>query len=222
MIILGIDSSDEFVSVGVAGPPGVMISRSSGVEARNKNVLHRFMVDTLAEKGLSFADLGGVAIAVGPGSFTGLRVGLAAAKGLCWSLNIPLAGISSIRAIAGCSKPDGQKLLAIKDARKKEFYYGGFDMVETGMTQVIPDSLGSAEDIFALMEGRYKVAGPGVLTLQKNLPPHLNIDTDFDGSCLGGEIARRGRESLISGEKLSIAEAAPNYIRTPGFVRERA
>lgn len=222
MIILGIDSSDEFVSVGVAGPPGIMISRSSGVEARNKNVLHRFMVDTLAEKGLSFAHLGGVAIAVGPGSFTGLRVGLATAKGLCWSLNIPLTGVSSIRAVAGCSKPDGQKLLAIKDARKKEFYYGGFDMAETGMAQVIPDSLGSAEDIFALMEKGYKVAGPGVLTLQKNLPPHFTIDTDFDGSCLGGEIARRGRASLISGEKLNIAEAAPNYIRTPGFVREKA
>ena len=222
MIILGIDSSDEFVSVGVAGPAGVFISRSSEVEARNKNILHGFMADTLSEKGLSFADLDGVAIAIGPGSFTGLRVGLATAKGLCWSMDIPLTGVSCISAVAGCSKPGGQRLLAIKDAKKKEFYYGGFAMTKTGMAQTIPDSLGSAEDIFMLIRKGYKVAGPGVFALKKNLPPQFTVDDEFDRGCLGGEIARQGRASLISGEKLNIAEAAPNYIRTPRFVRERA
>ena len=222
MIILGIDSSDEFVSVGVAAPVGVIISRSSGIEARNKNVLHGFMVDTLTEKGLSLASLDGVAIAIGPGSFTGLRVGLATAKGLCWSMNIPLIGVSSISAIAGCSKSGRGKFLAIKDARKNEFYYGGFAKAKTDMVQTISDSLGSAEDIFMLMGKGYRVVGPGVFALKKNTPSQFAVDDDFDRGCPGGEIARQGRESLLSGKKLNIAEAAPNYIRTPRLVRERA
>lgn len=222
MIILGIDSSDEFVSVGVAAPAGVIISRSSGVEARNKNILHGFMVDTLAEKGLSLASLDGVAIAIGPGSFTGLRVGLAAAKGLCWSLNIPLTGVSSISAVAACSKSGHRRFLAIKDAKKNEFYYGGFAKTETKMVQTILDSLGSVEDILALMEEGYEVAGPGVSALKKNLPPGFAVDGEFDRGCLGGEIARQGRASLLAGDKLNIAGVAPNYIRAPGLVRGKA
>lgn len=222
MIILGIDTSDEFVSVGVAAPAGVIISRSSGVEARNKNVLHAFMMDTLAEKGLSLAGLDGVAIAIGPGSFTGLRVGLAAAKGLCWSLNIPLTGISSISAVAGCSKSADGRFLAIKDAKKNEFYYGGFVKNETEIVQTIPDSLGSAEEIYILMEKGYGVVGPGVFALKKNLPSRFAVDDGFDHGCPGGEIALRGRVSLLSGHKLDIAEAAPDYIRTPRFIGEGA
>lgn len=221
MIILGIDSSDEFVSTGVAGPAGVIISKSSEAETRNKNILHRFMMDTLAIKELSFADLDGVAIAIGPGSFTGLRVGLATVKGLCWSMNIPLTGVSSISAVAGCSKPAGRNLLAVKDAKKKEFYYGGFALTKTGMAQTIADSLGSAEDILMLMTKGYEVMGPGVPALKKSLPPQFTVDDEFDRDCLGGEIARQGRATLLSGEKLNIAKVAPNYIRTPTFVRGR-
>ena len=222
MIILGIDSSDEFVSVGVAAPAGLIISRSSEIEARNKNILHGFILNTLAEKGLSLASLDGVAIAIGPGSFTGLRVGLATAKGFCWSLNIPLTGVSSISAVGGCSKYSRGRFLAIKDAKKGEFYYGGFAKAKTAMVQTIPDSLGSAEDVLILMGKGYRVVGPGVSALKKNLSPQFTVDDDFDRGRLGGEIARQGRASLISGEKLNIAEAAPNYIRTPGLVRERA
>jgi tRNA threonylcarbamoyladenosine biosynthesis protein TsaB len=221
VIVLGIDSSDEFVSVGVAGPAGVIISKSSGEKARNKNVLHKLMMETLSERGMSFTDLDGVAIAIGPGSFTGLRVGLATAKGLCWSMNIPLAAVSSISAVAACSKPRSRKILGIKDARKKEFYYGGFSITEMGMARTIPDSLGSAEDILELMKKGYEVAGPGVFALKKNLSSQLNIDDEFDPGCLGGEIARQGRASLIAGGELNIGEATPNYIRTPGFAKER-
>jgi tRNA threonylcarbamoyl adenosine modification protein YeaZ len=221
VIILGIDSSDQFVSVGLAGSKGVIISRSSGVEARNKNILHGFMLDVLTQKGLSLHDIGGVAIAIGPGSFTGLRVGLAAAKGLCWSMNIPLAGISSIGAVAGCSESGGDNLLAVKDARRGEFYYGGFAVTETGMSQTIPDSLGSADDIFLLTEKEYKIVGPGVDALKKSPPSRFTSDDEFDCSLLGGEIARQGRASLVTGKKLDISEAAPNYIRIPGYARER-
>ncbi len=221
MMILGIDSSDEFISVGVAGPEGVIVSKSSGVEARNKNILHGFMVDTLTEKGLSFSDLDGVAIAIGPGSFTGLRVGLAAAKGLCWSMNIPLTGVSSISAVAGCSISGSEKLLAIKDARKAEFYYGGFAVSKAGMKQTIPDSIGSSEDISVLTGKGYKVVGPGIAALKKNLNFQFTVDDDFDRACPGGEIARQGRASLISGDKLNVSEAEPNYMRIPAFVRER-
>ena len=114
MVVLGIDSSDRFISVGLTDASTVLISQSSDPEDRNKNLLHQFIVDTLKAARVTLDDIDGVSIAIGPGSFTGLRVGLAVAKGICWARHLSLAGVSSLMAVAACARKTTEKILAVK------------------------------------------------------------------------------------------------------------
>jgi tRNA threonylcarbamoyl adenosine modification protein YeaZ len=217
-MILGIDSSDDYVSVGLAAADEVLMSKSSGHEARNKNVLHSLMNDVLGEQGVSIEEIDGVAVAIGPGSFTGLRVGLAAAKGLCWAGNIPLAGVSSVAGILGCCGTGWEKLLVVKDAKRDEFYYGGFEKNDDVVTQTIPDSVGSAGEIAELCSEDYSIAGPGIPALRERREFTLNTgEMEFNSDRAGGEIARRGREMILSDRTLNLRTSSPVYIRIPGF-----
>jgi tRNA threonylcarbamoyladenosine biosynthesis protein TsaB len=218
VMILGIDSSDDFVSVGLAAADGVIVSKTSGHKARNKNEVHLLIDSVLGERGGSTGEIEGVAVAIGPGSFTGLRVGLAAAKGLCWSANLPLAGVSSISGLLGCFGTDWEKLLVVKDAKREEFYYGGFMRNDIGITQTIPDSVGPADELIGLCSEDYLIAGPGLGALSRLHGSVSEIrQVDFESERAGGEIARCGRRMILSGETLSLSESSPVYIRNPGF-----
>lgn len=215
MAILGIDSSDEFLAVGLADDNGIMISRSSEIEKQNKNMLHRFIEDLFKDGELEFAGLSGVAVALGPGSFTGLRVGLAVAKGICWSLGLPLTGVSSLGAIAVCADPMHDKILPVKDAKCQEFYYAAFERKNGHWHPAIPDSVGGVDAVVELIDSGYRPIGPGIDAL-KSQKPDLELAGDgYDRQKLGGAIAVMGLEMIKTGQTLELADAAPNYIRTP-------
>jgi tRNA threonylcarbamoyladenosine biosynthesis protein TsaB len=221
-MILGIDSSDDLVSVGLAAADGVVVSKTSEYEARNKNVVHSLINDVLVDGGLPFAEIEGVAVAIGPGSFTGLRVGLAAAKGLCWAGNLPLAGVSSIAGLLGCFGTDWRKLLVVKDARRNEFYYGGFDKNGSEIEQTIPDSVGSAPEIADLCSRDYLFGGPGIRAFREDVEPTIDIrEIEFEGDRSGGEIARCGREMILAGWTLDISTSSPVYVRVPRFAEKK-
>ena len=81
------------------------------------------LVEAVAgEAGLRFARLDGIGVTVGPGSFTGLRVGLAFAQGLAAALDRPVIGLSSLDALAASVEPDGRPILAVIDARRGQVY----------------------------------------------------------------------------------------------------
>jgi len=222
MTILGIDSSDEFLSVGVFRPKEVVISRSTGNEVK-KNILHQFMMETLSLADIALSRIDGVAVAIGPGSFTGLRVGLAAAKGLCWAGQLPLAGVSSLLALAQCARGDSGSYLAVKDAKKNEYYYGGFSRVKGKISRILPDSIGSADDIGSLVAQGYGLLGSGVAVYRnKDAEPDSVPEVEYDNQALGGEVARIGHELIDIRETLDIEGSAPVYIRTPRYVISKA
>jgi tRNA threonylcarbamoyladenosine biosynthesis protein TsaB len=217
-MILGIDCSDDFVSAGLASDSRVVISRSSGAEVR-KNIIHRFVEQLLNDKGLSLDQIEGIAVGIGPGSFTGLRVGLAAAKGICWANQLPLAGVSTLLAVAGCTESGDGNILAVKDAKRNEFYFGGFARKNESLEQVIPDSLGTMEDVVRLLDGGFRATGPGVAVLKRRglkLPKDGEISYCYEA--VGGEIARLGERMISVGDIIDIAEGAPHYIRIPGYI----
>ena len=215
MTILGIETSDDFVGVGIADKTGIPISRAASSENRNKNLLHKFMEDTLDIAGKAFSDIDGVSVSLGPGSFTGLRVGLAAAKGICWSKNIPLAGILSTEVIIESLPPIGEKLIAVKDARRSEYYYGGFEGDGLKWNRIFPDKTGVLDDIMELLSRGYKIVGRRDQLKKSGIPGESILDYNPDD--LGGIVARLGRNRLLENKKLDISSAAPQYIRNPGM-----
>ena len=218
MTVLGIDSSDDLISVGISSGDEILISRST--EGARKNILHSFMNKTILESGLSLRGIDSVAVSIGPGSFTGLRVGLAAAKGICWAANKPLAGVSSLKALAACVESDCEDFIVVKDARRGEFYYAGFSMLKGKLERKTPDSVGAADRIISLSEGA-KMLGPGVAVLKKESTGlDYAVDIGYNRDILGGRVALLGAALIASGRTLDPGGSAPSYVRTPDFVRK--
>jgi tRNA threonylcarbamoyladenosine biosynthesis protein TsaB len=216
LLILGIDSSDDFLSAGLAGPDGIIISKSSDISAQNKNMLHAAITELMAESRTELKSISGVAISIGPGSFTGLRVGLAVAKGICWSLSLPLAGVSSLMAIAACASTASGKILAIKDARRDEFYYAAFEKQGARLIQEIPDSVGPPDAIPELLSRGFKLTGPGAMVYIKKHHSENELDSiPFAIENIGGAVATLGRQMILAGQTLDTASAIPHYIRAP-------
>lgn len=90
--------------------------------------LHVFIDSVLNEAGIKLQQLDAVAISKGPGSFTGLRIGVSAAKGLCFALDIPLISINTLQSLALQVDTENGSIIPMLDARRMEVYSAVFDM----------------------------------------------------------------------------------------------
>jgi tRNA threonylcarbamoyladenosine biosynthesis protein TsaB len=88
--------------------------------------LHVFISQVLIEAGIDKSDLDAIAVSKGPGSYTGLRIGVSAAKGLCYALDIPLISIATLKSLALQVKAGDGKVVAMLDARRMEVYSSVF------------------------------------------------------------------------------------------------
>lgn len=132
-IVLGIETATQSCSVSLGDSSGI-IARKSSIEknAHAKNV-SVFIDQIFKEKGMSFSQLDAIAVSKGPGSYTGLRIGVSTAKGLCYALNKPLIAVNTLRSMAYemAKKYKGQTsclLCPMIDARRMEVYSAIFDI----------------------------------------------------------------------------------------------
>jgi tRNA threonylcarbamoyladenosine biosynthesis protein TsaB len=104
-----------------------LIARSEAMTRGHQEALAPLTRAVMAEAGLAFDRLDGIGVTVGPGSFTGLRVGLAFAQGLGAALDRPVVGLSSLDVLAASVEPDGRPVAAVIDARRGQVYARLFD-----------------------------------------------------------------------------------------------
>lgn len=125
MIILALDSATGACSVALAEDGRVLASRSAAAERGQAEILMPMVEAVMAEAGLRFADIARFAVTVGPGSFTGLRIGLAAARGMALASGRPLIGVTTLEAFAHsvpAAERAGRHLLVAVDSRRAEPY----------------------------------------------------------------------------------------------------
>ncbi len=130
--VLGIETSTVMCSVAVIDEAG----RSAEGEERSMHEPHvhsekllTIAQEVLAESGLRLNELTAIAVSVGPGSFTGLRIGLSTAKGLCYALGLPIVAVPTFEAIAAAvvaDRPDVHRVAVVADARQGECYVASF------------------------------------------------------------------------------------------------
>jgi len=126
-MILAINTSTRQFSVGLILEEGILLTEyiMSSIKSGSSYLMPG--IDFLlrhSEKKLE--DIKAVAVAIGPGSFTGLKVGLSVAKGMCFSMNIPIIGISSLEALAMQIPYSDIPITAIIDSRKREYFFAQF------------------------------------------------------------------------------------------------
>ncbi|GGC02481.1 tRNA (adenosine(37)-N6)-threonylcarbamoyltransferase complex dimerization subunit type 1 TsaB [Dyadobacter sediminis] len=129
MLLLSIDTSIRGCSVAVHENSGLLASYDLNTDKSSSSILTTLIKSAVEHSGYDLADLDAVAIAKGPGSYTGLRVGVSTAKGLCYALDKPLIAINTLQAMALQVAPfyAGHLLCPMIDARRMEVYAAVFD-----------------------------------------------------------------------------------------------
>ncbi|HTA97418.1 MAG TPA: tRNA (adenosine(37)-N6)-threonylcarbamoyltransferase complex dimerization subunit type 1 TsaB [Solirubrobacteraceae bacterium] len=131
MIVLGLDTATPATVVGLRLADGRTLQARDDPAARRRpghaTQLLPLADGVLAEAGTDWAELKRIAVGVGPGTFTGLRIGIATARGLAQSLGVELVGVSSLRALAHGAGEDAQRVLAVIDARRGEVFLAAYD-----------------------------------------------------------------------------------------------
>ena len=174
------------------------------------------LVDEVFEKaGLSFGDLDAVAVSQGPGSYTGLRIGVSTAKGIAYALEIPLIGIYTLQAMAA-SQPisQGEFVVAVLDARRKEVY-----------TQTFGDSLQELSSIEAVVleegifdsileKGRVYFVGDGVEKVKEEVKSaNALFVADWGISLSAKNMGVLASEKHARQEWEDLAYFVPNYLK---------
>lgn len=126
--------------------------------------LHVFIEEILKENNFSAGDLDAIAISKGPGSYTGLRIGVSAAKGLCFSLEIPLISVPTLKSLAMQVKAeeDSELIIPMLDARRMEVYTAGFTAIVQPVFDTRAQILDDASFEEELKQGKVSFIGNGV------------------------------------------------------------
>lgn len=212
MIILAIDTASTLCAACIWDAD---TERQLGrtVEDIGKGHAERLMdiIDqALVEAKLTYANLGAIAVSVGPGSFTGIRVGVSAARGLALALGVPAYGVTTLAAIAETARaqfPD-RRILAAIDAKRDELYVADYDADghSTGAT-ILPHS-----DIAALNRDPPPIlAGSGAAQIAATLG--IDAANIVDGDATTADIAIYAR--LAASDRIENSPPSPFYLRGP-------
>lgn len=122
MTSLCIDTSGRMLTMALWGEGGMLAARSEEAARRHSDLMAKFMGSLLEERGLSVSEIGVIAVVNGPGSFTGLRVGVSFAKGLAMGLGAKLVALNTLEALALSSEAGEGMVSPMLDAKKKQVY----------------------------------------------------------------------------------------------------
>lgn len=126
--ILNIETATKNCSVSIAkNGETIFCNEIAEIGYSHAEKLHVFIEEILQETKLSYKDLSGIAVSQGPGSYTGLRIGVSAAKGLCFALDIPLISIDTLQVLASQVNVENGLIIPMIDARRMEVYSAIFD-----------------------------------------------------------------------------------------------
>jgi tRNA threonylcarbamoyladenosine biosynthesis protein TsaB len=203
MIVLGLDTCLSSCSVAVLDGERVLASAREVMARGHQERLAPMAREVMARAGLSFDRLERIAVTVGPGSFTGLRVGIAFAKGLALALDLPAVGIGTLEALA--AETEGLVFPAI-DARRGQLYLQAF---EDGRPLMAPDALTAetaAARVAELSQGRpFTLIGSGGALLADLMPGARLVPAE------GADALQVARLASARGP----APLKPLYLRAP-------
>ena len=227
MLILAFETSAKAGSVALLDDQKLLGESYQNTGLTHSQTLMVMAEDLLKQCGKTVADVTAVAVAEGPGSFTGVRIGVAAAKGFAWGGQIPCFGVSTLEAMAESLGVYDGYVCACMDARRNQVYNGLFKAVNGKLERVSEDraiALAELKTELAQLEGHIFLVGDGAALTHKTLseevtnlvlPPEHRIHQRAVG------VALLAAKKIAAGETGDGNALTPNYLRLSQAERER-
>ncbi len=154
MLILGLESSAKAASAALCRDGELIAQYSQCSGLTHSRTLLPMVEDLLRNTETRLDDVDAVAVACGPGSFTGIRIGVAAVKGLCWAAEKPAIGVSTLAAMAwnGVAAGEGSLICCCMDARRQQVYNALFEIRDAKPARLVPDRVISLEELARELE----------------------------------------------------------------------
>ena len=213
-IILNIETATTNCSVSIAKEGKTLALREHDTpNYSHSEQLHVFIKEMVEETDISFSDLEAIAVSKGPGSYTGLRIGVSAAKGLCFSLDIPLIAIPTLQSMAFQAKPqDARYIIPVLDARRMEVYSAVFDYRGEEIRETKAEIIDENSFAGYLKKGKVLLMGSGAKKCEEILSDqNLSIDSSVAPSAK--EMALLSHKRFIAGNFEDIAYFEPYYLK---------
>jgi tRNA threonylcarbamoyladenosine biosynthesis protein TsaB len=162
-MLLALDTSTLTLSLALVERGELVEEVVEGPPRKQSEILPGVVDELLRRRGVRVFELEAIAVGLGPGSFTGLRIGLSTAKALCYAARIPLCGVRSLEALS-LDGPEGKRIHAIAEARRQELYVGVYRVQGGVVERLEPEEVLTPEQLAArLFEREDAVAmGPSV------------------------------------------------------------
>lgn len=212
-IILNIETATTNCSVSI-GKDGRTISlrEQSSASYSHSEDLHFFIKQALKEASLTTDDLDAIAVSKGPGSYTGLRIGVSAAKGLCFALDLPLIGISTLESMASQLKIKDGVMIPVLDARRLEVYSAvynsNYDRIrETRIEEIKPNSFAQF-----VSQGKVYIIGSGAVKCREILE-HPNFVFDDSTVPSAQEMSQLSYMEFRANKFENTAYFEPDYLK---------
>jgi len=225
MTLLGIETATAVCGVALVRDGAVLAERTVEERYAHAEKLFGFLDDVLESSGVQLRELQGIAVSIGPGSFTGLRIGLSVAKGLHVATGIPVIPVPTLEALAHNAAEEVRtagihNILAVLDARREEVYWQLFALIPSGIraaTDVsdalmvrLPERLPAGS---LAITGEARTAVASVLTREGVDASRLFLVSEANARCSAVAVARCGAESLAEGATYDVDALEPRYIK---------
>lgn len=216
MTVLGIETSTAVCSVGLSNEFGLQSEKSIVESHIHSEKLLTLIQELCNERKTKLQQLDGVAVSIGPGSFTGLRIGLSTAKGLCLALGKPLVAIPTFASVANSAailyKECGRVIVCI-DAKQREYYIGMYEQNNGSIREVLSVRIGDLSTVFDAADTlKTVILTDSVKEIKKEFGDSIIVEDVFS-CCRGDVVAFMAKERLNARENDAWEQLEPLYLK---------
>ncbi len=220
MRVLGIDTATRIGSIGFIDGDQVVFDDQVKIKPGGAEKLPAVLNEAFNKTGRRLEELQLIAVGMGPGSYTGLRVGMAIAKGLAFGLGIPLVGIVTLEALAVNAQQQGALICPVLKSRKGEVYAGLYQKKAGFLEELLPPMIWEPEKLVDLLREKRKP----VVFLGEGIEEHTDyfssamenfalFGTGVENLVHGAELARLGRAEWEKNKENQLYTCLPLYLR---------
>lgn len=212
-IILGIETSTKICSVAITKGERLLALKEEGGAYSHSEKLTVFIQDVLNEANLELAAIDAIAVSKGPGSYTGLRIGVSVAKGLCYALDKPLIAVDTLQAMAKNPVLTGDLFCPMIDARRMEVYTALYDQENKTIAPITAKIIDETSFSAELEKHQIVFFGDGAEKCKQVLGQNSNAVFTEDGLPSAQYINQIASEKFNQKEFEDVAYFEPYYLK---------